>query len=308
MRELQHIVTATDCTDSSSAAVERGFHLAAESGAQYTLAHGLGLDSLTLLQGLLADRLPEISTSLLDEAKRRVTEQADEGQQRFGVTATVEVSTGQASNFVSELAEARDADVLLLGGTSADLLHRAIMGSTASRLQRTSPCPVLTVKQPVSGPYRRALVAVDFSPDCDALVHAAQRVAPEAHLVLLHAFEVPFEGKLHVAGVAEETVHDFRVRVRERAAQRLRELIDQHGLSTDQASTVAPFGEPAAQILDHEAAYDCDLIVMGRHNPLLAERLLLGSVTKKVVAEARNDVLVVLQQPREPTEQTGLRL
>ncbi len=299
MNDLRQIITATDCTAGSVPAIDRGFQLAAANGASYTLAHGLGLDDLVLLQGLLGDRLPEVTTSLLDEATHHLEALVADPAHHHGTTASVEVHTGSASRFVAELAHSMDADLLLLGGTSSDPLHRAIMGSTASRLQRTSPCPVLTVKQPVAGPYRRVLVAVDFSPNCDALIAAARRVAPNASLVLLHAFEVPFEGKLQVAGVQEETVHAFRAQERERVARQLRELAAMHRIDIGEGTTVVPHGEPAAQILEHEVAHACDLIVIGRHNPNLAERLLLGSVTKKVLAGSHSDVLVVLQEPRD---------
>jgi nucleotide-binding universal stress UspA family protein len=36
-----------------------------------------------------------------------------------------------------------------------------------------------------------------------------------------------------------------------------------------------------------------DLIVMGRHGANIAEEFLLGSVTKRVLAESGSDVLVV---------------
>jgi len=37
---------------------------------------------------------------------------------------------------------------------------------------------------------------------------------------------------------------------------------------------------------------DCDLVVLGKHGRSAAEDLLLGSVTKHVLAEGRSDVLV----------------
>jgi nucleotide-binding universal stress UspA family protein len=299
MNDLRQIITATDCTEGSVAAVDRGFQLAAVSGAAYTLAHALGLDELVLLQGLLGDRLPEVTLSLTREATRMLEALVADPAHHHGTTASIAVDTGSASRFVHALAQSRHADLLLLGGTSSDPLHRAIMGSTASRLQRTSPCPVLNVKRPVTGPYRRALVAVDFSPNCDALIAAARRVAPDASLVLLHAFAVPFEGKLHVAGVQEETVHAFRAQERERVARQLRELAAQHHITLAEGTTVVAHGDPATQILEHEVAQGCDLIVVGRHDPSVAERLLLGSVTKKVLAGSRGDVLVVLQEPRD---------
>ena len=45
-------------------------------------------------------------------------------------------------------------------------------------------------------------------------------------------------------------------------------------------------------VLEQEQAFDCDLIVMGKHGKNLLEELIVGSVTKKVLAESQCDVLV----------------
>lgn len=42
-----------------------------------------------------------------------------------------------------------------------------------------------------------------------------------------------------------------------------------------------------------EQELDCDLIVMGKHGQGMLEELLLGSVTKHVLAESTGDVLVL---------------
>ena len=47
---------------------------------------------------------------------------------------------------------------------------------------------------------------VDFSPWSQGAIRLALAVAPQAELILLHADEVAFEGKLRFAGVAEEVI------------------------------------------------------------------------------------------------------
>jgi nucleotide-binding universal stress UspA family protein len=52
-------------------------------------------------------------------------------------------------------------------------------------------------------------------------------------------------------------------------------------------------GDPADRILDEARRRDADLLVVGSHGKRLAQRLLLGSVSAKVVNRARCPVLVV---------------
>ena len=50
--------------------------------------------------------------------------------------------------------------------------------------------------------------------------------------------------------------------------------------------------EVSDMIIEQEQECDCDLIVVGKHGESVLEELLLGSVTKHVLAESQCDVLV----------------
>ena len=52
-------------------------------------------------------------------------------------------------------------------------------------------------------------------------------------------------------------------------------------------------GDASQRIIELEQEKDCDLVVLGKHGQSAAEDLLLGSVTKHVLGQARSDVLVV---------------
>ena len=53
----------------------------------------------------------------------------------------------------------------------------------------------------------------DRSAPADApTLSVARRVAPQAHLVLFHAFRVPFQEMLHFAGVEPSAIDGYRVK------------------------------------------------------------------------------------------------
>ena len=89
------------------------------------------------------------------------------------------------------------------------------------------------VRQLPHEPYRRILVPVDFSEWSRSAIELARQIAPEASLVLMHAVELPFEGKMRTAGVAEDTVMRYRDTARREAQQRLRGVAVDAGLDTD---------------------------------------------------------------------------
>lgn len=149
---------------------------------------------------------------------------------------------------------------------------------------------MLVVKQAPRGQYRTVLVPVDFSASSIRSIRHAQAIAPHAEIVLLHAFEEPFEGHLRYAGVDEEVINHYRVVAKQEATRKIRALSVDAGLPPTRLIVI--HGDPSLRIIEQEQEQDCDLIVMGKHSESVLEELLVGSVTKHVLADSQCDVLV----------------
>jgi len=154
------------------------------------------------------------------------------------------------------------------------------------------------VRQTPNERYRRVLVALDFSPWSARAVALARDVAPHARLLLFTAFQVPFEGKLHFAGVDAATIDHYRHQARTEATQRMYALAAASGLKPGDWDPCIVEGDASRSIVEHAQEKDVDLVVMGKHGQSAAEELLLGSVSKHVLAEGITDVLV--STAREP--------
>lgn len=149
------------------------------------------------------------------------------------------------------------------------------------------------VRQSPHDVYRRVLVPVDFSRWSAPSLEIAMAVAPEAHFVLVHCVEVPFEGRLRLAGVEPGVIEKYRDAARDDARQRLAELATRSGLRDGRWSSLTPTGlDPWMQIVQQEQEHDCDLIAIGKHGRNAVEELLLGSTTSMVIMEGSSDVLV----------------
>jgi nucleotide-binding universal stress UspA family protein len=144
----------------------------------------------------------------------------------------------------------------------------------------------------VRDPSPAALVAADLSPSSVRSIRHAQAIAPRADLVLLHVFEVHFEGHMRYAGVQEQTIDRYRDIVRQEAIGKLCALSEETGLATRDVRLKVLHGNPVVRILEQEQEEDCGLIVMGKDGQSGLEELLLGSVTNRVLAESQSDVLV----------------
>jgi len=294
MNAPTHLLAATDLSSSSLHAVDRGFQLASQTGARYTILHALGLDALAQLRELLGGDTTDVSRKITDDARDALIRILGDPSRNCGVVAELQLEPGTPASAVPRYAEATDADLILVGAHGKGFLQRSMLGSTASRLLRKSQCPVLVVKEPCRSRYRRVLVAVDFSPESERSIRLARELAAGAELDLLHVFEVPFEVKLRFAGVSQDIIDHYRIEARDQALQQIKRMAKGAGLASADYTAQVMQGDATRQILAHEESADCDLIVMGKHGTHVTEALLLGSVTNHVLAQSRSDVLVVV--------------
>lgn len=288
---LRSIVAATDLSAPSRHAADRAVRLARASHAAVHLVHTLPSSALDDLTRWLGET--KVAPALHDEACGRLRAQANELARRHGVHVTEHLVAGHPVEAVTRQAEQLRADLLVTGTRGAGFLRGVVVGSTAERIAKRSGRPVLMVRQIAHEPYRRVLVPVDFSPWSTAAIELAARVAPGGVLVLMHAVEVPYEGKMRLAGVADDVIARYREQARREAVRRLQQAADRSGLSPQRLSTVVvDGGDPWMLIAQQEKEHDCDLITIGKHGRHALEDLLLGSTTRMVLSECSADVLV----------------
>ena len=296
MTMTRHILSATDLSAHSLQAVDRAADLATATGARHTVLHALGLDALGPLRNLLGERADSVAHTAVQQQQAALAAAMADPARHPGPAPTLRVEEGLASRVVPSLVRETDTDLVVVGARGQSLLRRLVVGSTASHLMRRSHCPVLVVKNPFQQPYRRVLLPMDFSPGSALALALARELAPRAGLVLLHAFDVPFEGMLQYAGVSQDIIHQYRIEARERALQQLREMAAEQGLAAGDYTPLVEHGDAVALITGHQQRLGCDLVVMGKHGTHVTEELLLGSVTKRVLSEGDADVLVVVDK------------
>lgn len=292
MTSLGHVLAATDFSGPARRAADRAARLAREAGVPWSLMHVTSSGAIAeLRQWLGAGHAAE--AQLLADARAQL--QALGGELTAPAAAPprlVEAAGAVVDELVQEL-QRLDAALLVVGARGAGFLRRLVLGTTSERLVRRARRPVLVVRQSAHEPYRRALVALDFSPASLQALALARRVAPQARLLLLAAFHVPFEEKLRFAGVDDATVEHYRRQERTRAVQGLHALASGLGLKAYDYDALIVEGEPSQRIVEQEQERDCDLVVLGKHGRSAGEDLLLGSVTQHVLADGSADVLVV---------------
>jgi len=250
-------------------------------------------------QQYLADLLKQASSQVVDLKVRA---------ERRGIAVTTRVATGIPSEEVITAARAEDSDLIVVGTRGKTGLAHILLGSTAERVIRGAPCPVLSVRtepadaeedgtlsRPVT--LERIIVPVDFS-DCslDALEYAvvvAQQ--SKASLMLLHVLE-PVSYGLDFSFGESQT----REQERESWTKRLAELVFSHQHSHVPMESQLRGGLPADSILDSARTLPCDLIVMGTHGRRGISHTISGSVAEAVLRKALCPVIAVRSQKFGP--------
>ena len=136
---------------------------------------------------------------------------------------------------------------------------------------------------------RRLLLASDLSTASQAATDKALDIAirDDAHLVVLSVVDprlLRLPGGRFLRRVDQE---------RERLEFGVRDIVERARHAGIRATFLVWEGDPGDVILEAAEAEDVDLIVMGSHGRGRIGRLLLGSTSAHVSAEARRQVLVV---------------
>lgn len=293
MTRLHTILAATDLSAAARLACERAVRLASACDARLELQHVVNTGALDSLRLLFASQPDDLQQRLLDEAREELRSLLAELHDGLGGSANLHLGIGNVVNEITRQADALDADLLVLGAHGSSLVRDLIVGSTTERVLRRTGRPLLVVRRPAPRGYRQVLIPVDFSARSLKAIEVARRLAPKAALVLLHTFEVPFEGRLRHAGVSEQELAALRASAQREGETRMAELIARAGLPAAALHSLVLYGDPSVQILEHERLQGSELIVIGKRGQNSLEDLLLGSVTKHILSQAQNDVLVI---------------
>lgn len=291
MNDTRPILAATDFSEQAAHAARRAARVAEGLGAPLELLHVVPPEPLEQLRRWFGSG-SACESSLLADAEREL----DAWLGDLGA-ALRRVEAGPPIDGILAVADTCDAQLIALGARGRGGWTRLVLGSTAERLMRRTARPLLVTRQPTAAPYRRMLVALDFSPWSQAALALALRLWPKAEPVLASVFQVAYEEKLQRAGVEQAVIEAYRRQTRAETTRRLHEAAAAAGLSPSGYTPCIAEGDAALRLVELEREHGCDLVVLGKHGVSATQDLLLGSVTRHVLAEGRADVLVSTAHP-----------
>jgi universal stress protein E len=273
---IRRIVAGVAALRPDDPALAAALRLSAQLGAELYLLHVETGDAPSAVAASLG------RTSAL----RGVAESAQPGCTMMG-RVTCRVATGAPDQRLLEAAEARDADLVVLGATRRGALAGTFLGTTAGRVLRGARAPILVVRGALPEQPKRVLLTTDLSH------HAAYAHARGG--ALARALCAPGEVEMRSLFVEPPILPD-------EAFSGRRIHLDAEGELTTFLQAEVPSscstpcvrgGDPASEIVREARDWAADLLVLGTHGRRGASRLFLGSVAETVLRHAPCATLVI---------------
>jgi nucleotide-binding universal stress UspA family protein len=299
---IKTILVPLDFSRASMHALKYVIPLAKEFEATIHLVHVQPADELTTIEnaaGLMltcADAIA-LMQDRLSEALR------NEG--RFWPD-NCHVVTGRPFEEICKLARQIKADLVVLPTRGLGRLKHVLLGSTAERVVRSAPCPVLIPRGAkfksvtwngaagtVGFKLRKILVPVDFSKCSVAGVRYAARLAKDTGATL-RLFHVVFPyTQIFALDRVRADLTPLIKSARGRAREEMSELMESSFLRGIPCETEIRSGPVIDEIVGESIGRGIDLIVTSTHGYTGFKRAVIGSVAEHVVRYAECPVIIV---------------
>jgi nucleotide-binding universal stress UspA family protein len=276
------ILVAIDGSDSSIHALRQSFRLAR--------AERIPIRVISVIPPFRGElRLVGVKqhvTDMLADPFRRALEVAKETAQSEGVAISTALEQGEPHEKIVEAAEEYDCDLIAMGVRGHNPAEEILMGSMTERVIGYSHTDVLVIPAGSNLGLDRMLVATDGSEagaKATQLAFSFQRSYGSC-LDILTVADVPS----HLYGIAPEAAEEMIAKARQDLGE-ARTRSQTEGVT---AEFLLLEGNPAQTITKVARDRDAHLILMGSHGRAGLKRLLMGSVTARVIGSAPCPVLV----------------
>lgn len=283
----RRLLLSTDLSARCDRAFDRAVQLAAEWQAE--------LIALKVLENPQApDQLLAWSGGDDQEWIRTATRKLERDLDGVGIRAGMRLARGgDVAQTVRETAEDSGSGLIVTGMARNETLGRFLLGSTVERLARTVPQPLLVVRERVHGPYRRIVVATDFSASSAHALQATVRLFPGREYVLYHAYQTP------LAGLPGKDVYGGTARAIEQGeCAAFLANVDLPAPARARLRTVIEHGSLATVLTRYVREHDIELVAMGTHGRSGLMNVMLGSTAARLLDWLPCDTLMV-RKPRE---------
>jgi len=269
---FENILVVTDGSEASRGATREAIRLAQRTDG-----------NLFLMSVLMSNPEHESMAKQLIEKENtdavRYLESIKASASEAGISSEFTVRHGiEIYQEIVDEAEKRQADLIVMGRRGLTGLERLMMGSNTAKVIGYAHCSVLVVPKEAKIEGKKILLSVDGSRYSDTAATATLSIAKHLHAEVIVISVVYSDHKEKRHSEAVENV------------KRVETFMTQASINV---SGQILSGNPGEAIVEEAKSKGVDLIVIGSHGRTGLDRMLMGSVSDRVIGYSDCAVLVV---------------
>ena len=225
---------------------------------------------------------------VLEGPANKLLEEVREIASAEGAEIVTGIEHGIVYEKIVDVADKKECDLIIMGRRGLRRVERMLMGSVTSRVIGHTHKDVLVVPRDASIGWGNILLAVDGSEFGMAAAEHAMNFASSygGDLTAVSVVDVTQEFFAQAPHLVEQMV--------EQAKKLLEDIKKKAATSGLKIETAVREGEAYKKIVDLADEKSSDIIFMGSHGRTGLKKLLMGSVTEKVIGHALCPVMVVV--------------
>ncbi|MBT8454097.1 MAG: universal stress protein [Deltaproteobacteria bacterium] len=291
--QIKQILVPTDFSENAQHALSYATELAKRCSAKLHLLHTPVIPTY-LLMDLSYSPGPEAVTRILNESQDALDEQA-KSLESLGVEYFTVIREGTVHEVIRDYAKEHDVDLVVVGTHGRSGVAKLMYGSVTERVIKTVHTPIIVIPPDGGKMPSSIVVAYDFS----APSKRAAEVARAIHgffpgpLHLVHSYldvwgEYTDRGAV-VGEAAEKRRQALHLGLEEMLQTESKELLSSDGTGIE---THLVTGDPAEGLLRVAQDVGATLICAGTTGKSGIERLLIGSVARRLLHDSKVPLLL----------------
>jgi len=291
--QIKQILVPTDFSDNAQNALDYAIDLAKQTSAKLHLLHTPVIPTY-LLMDLSYSPGPEAITRILNEAQDALDKQAKRVEEA-GIEHFSAIREGTVHEVIRDYAREHDVDLVVVGTHGRSGVSRLMYGSVTERVVKTVHTPIIVVPPGAGQPARSIVICYDFSGPAKraAEVAAAIHSVVKGPLHIVHSYldvwgEYTDRGAV-VGEAAEKRREALRIGLNDMLMEDAKKLFPADAEDTEVRLVT---GDPAESILAVAKDVGATLICAGTTGKSGIERLLIGSVARRLLHESKVPVLL----------------
>ena len=295
------ILLATDGSNDAELAANAAVDLVNRTGAQLHVVHAWR----ALPHYAFPSLVPERYHAPYEQGARKILNEQLGRIEQSGISVTqAHLVTGRAADAILDLGQQIGVDLIMVGSRGLGPVRRLLVGSVSEGIVHHAKCPVLMVRGEAWPPVR-VVIGEYLSKEAQSAAKLGVTLGKlmGVEILLVHTYEgmPPHPETLPQSDreLYETTVEKHLRQVEPALEAHVAKLMDAYGVRLQVRVVAGESAQVLTQIAEEEGGPN--LLVVGSRGLGASERMLVGSVSTKVLMAAEGPVLVCPLRTRNGT-------